>query len=204
VGLLFAGPSVSSTCGTEGGAYGIASPVAFVLSQLNLSLNPADCIGTDWTSLWVNVSDGSSMDPGMMEAVLYDYRDLTLMKTNRGRYYTDLFYNNLPEITMITISDPLLLTETHNKLDHYMPLIKKIVEQGSFVLRTQDLRELDDLLKLLQLKASTGLEDLILQLRNDLRNPATHMDFGFKVLDSLKPPDRINGREQINPQLPRK
>jgi hypothetical protein len=101
--------------------------------------------------------------------VLWNFRDEVLQKTDSGRNYINLFYQNSPEIISIFITDPEIKIQTAKALKEMLPYAVSIVEGDEIVIEQRLMDEIEYICDSLSAKARPALAETIMRLKKELK-----------------------------------
>lgn len=95
--------------------------------------------------------------------LLYRVRDEILSQTSMGQHYTDLYYENSPEIVQILLSNPDLKNEAYSTLQIWKPYLQALADgQGDTVTITAgQVQAMQNFLDHLSAQASPSLQQTV-------------------------------------------
>ncbi|HEU4388988.1 MAG TPA: SBBP repeat-containing protein, partial [Blastocatellia bacterium] len=126
----------------------------------------------------INFSDP---DGGVTLSTARDFRDDVLAKTQRGRKYTQLYYQFSTEAVQIMMFNPMLTLRSREIVERYQPLIRDMVNGKSVTLTDGDLAEIDGFMNAFAAKGSPELKEAVKVACHDLRDPEMHAEFGIAI-----------------------
>src|SRR5439155_17814723 len=141
-------------------------------------------------------------------SLAYGFRDGVLANTDRGRKYSETYYQNAGELVRLLLFNPRLFSRLSESLQRYQPVMQSLVDreqsvaarmssssqadssawiatrQQQLISVTQaELNDVDDLLNSLSnAGASESLRNSIQQIRRDIHAPAVQTEFGISVV----------------------
>lgn len=164
--------------GDASGTFGYANPIDEVMAQLDLSLNPLDCVDLCAATEVADQTD-SSRDTLRVTRL---FRDHVLSTTDRGRQYTELYYRHTNAIVAIMREHPMLAIRTAVLYQRNLDLLEAVIEGRSQVIGTEQVGDIDALIARYQQRTNDPAlrRDLGL-IRSDLRDPAVLAEFGISL-----------------------
>lgn len=102
-------------------------------------------------------------------ALLRTFRDEVIARSEVGRRYVASIYEHSQEIADILIRNPLLCLETANVIDSLLPGIESFSETKEILLTVSQRELIAAVLDAFETKAGTPLQELIKQVKDDLR-----------------------------------
>lgn len=116
------------------------------------------------------------------QTLLKEFRDEVLAKHKKGVSYTNLYYINSPEITLIILSNKDIKTHAKKILIELLPVAKALLEKGESELSQQLIDDIDALLNEIAHKASFKLREVIKMAKSDLIKKEIFKELGIKVI----------------------
>ena len=101
--------------------------------------------------------------------VLWNFRDEVLQKTDSGRNYINLFYQNSPEIISIFIAHPEIKIQTANALKEMLPYAVSLLNGDEIVIEQGLIDEIEFISDCISAKASPTLAETIMRLIKELK-----------------------------------
>jgi hypothetical protein len=124
--------------------------------------------------------------PSDAPELAYAFRDDVLARSPRGRAYTKLYYDHASEAVRIAMLNPVLILRSREILERYKPVIQSMVNGQGATFTDGDLDEIDAFITSFAERGSSELLETVRELRNDLRNPDAHREFGIRVIKGSK------------------
>lgn len=115
------------------------------------------------------------------QKLLTEFKDKVLAKHKKGVTYTNLYYLNSPEITLIILSNPDIKTHAKNILIKLLPVATALLEKGEAELSQQLIDDMDALLNEVAHKASSKLIEVIKMAKSDIIKKEIFKELGFKI-----------------------
>ncbi|PYS59555.1 MAG: hypothetical protein DMF74_21020, partial [Acidobacteria bacterium] len=141
-------------------------------------------------------------------SLAYGFRDGVLANTDRGRKYSETYYQNAGELVRLLLFNPRLFSRLSESLQRYQPVMQSLVDREQLVaarlssssqadssvwiaVRRQqpisvtqaELNDVDDLLNSLSnAGASQSLRTSIQQIRSDIHDGDVQAEFGINVV----------------------
>jgi len=113
--------------------------------------------------------------------LLKEFRDEVLAKQEKGLAYTNLYYINSPEITLIILSNQDINTHAKKILIELLPVVKALLKKGEAELSQQLIDEIDALLNEIAHKASSQLREAIKMAKSEIIKKEIFKELGFKI-----------------------
>ncbi len=168
VGLVIAG----------GGDTCWANTAANVLNNLNLSMNHLDCVDNPCAA--ADAADATA-DPVLTAGLLYQLRDSVFGRTEQGKAYIRLFYDNAFAWAFLYTRRPKLRKAVAKALDANLDVLQALGEGRALALPAKRIVAVDKLLAA-HIRLSRGeLREAFQRLRADLNNPEVQQAFGVRV-----------------------
>jgi hypothetical protein len=109
------------------------------------------------------------------------FRDDVLKADPIGQAFVRRLYDRSHEVALILVLNPSLRKRTRNLLDDLLPAIESILQGYEVVLSERKLKKINRLLNAFARKASPELQALIEDVKAELQNEYTMMQFGISV-----------------------
>ncbi len=114
------------------------------------------------------------------------FRDNVLAQSERGRNYTQLYYQVADEAVRVLTLNPMLLLRTSDIMQRYKPAVEAMVKGEPVTLTTGDLEEIDNFLNAVAAKGSDDLQQSVQRICTDLRDTQVQKEFKVTVVKGAK------------------
>ena len=115
------------------------------------------------------------------QTLIKEFRDEILAKHEKGITYTNLYYINSPEVTLIILSNEDIKAFARKILIELLPVVTALLEKGEAELSQQLIDDMDTLLNAVAHKASSKLREVIKMAKSDLIKKEIFKDLGIKI-----------------------
>jgi len=136
----------------------------------------------------------------------YSFRDKVLSRTERGKYYTRIYYEHAGEVVRLLLFNPRLFSRVRDSFERYQPVMQSLVDreqaaaariaspsqasawiaarrQQPISITQAELDDVDDLLNSLSnAGASESLRNSIQEIRREINDPGVQAEFGINVV----------------------
>ena len=116
------------------------------------------------------------------QELLNKFRDEVLARYEKGIIYTNLYYINSPEITLIILSNKDIKTHAKKILIELLPVVTALLKEEEAELSQQLIDDIDTLLNEIAHKASIPLREVIKMAKSDLIKKEIFKEMGIKVI----------------------
>ena len=116
------------------------------------------------------------------QEILKKFRDEVLARHEKGVVYTNLYYINSPEITLIILSNKDIKTHAKKILIELLPVDTALLKEEEAELSQQLIDDIDTLLNEISHKASIPLREVIKMAKSDLIKKEIFKKMGIKVI----------------------
>jgi len=116
------------------------------------------------------------------QEILRKFRDEVLASHEKGVVYTNLYYINSPEITLIVLSHKDIKTHAKKILIELLPVVTALLKEGEAELSQQLIDNIDTLLNEIAHKASIQLREVIKMAKSDLIKKEIFKEMGIKII----------------------
>ncbi|MEW6363739.1 MAG: hypothetical protein AB1714_03770 [Acidobacteriota bacterium] len=120
-------------------------------------------------------------DAGQQADSLRQYRDEVLGSSDRGRLYTQQYYEHSAEVAHLALTHPDIGYALTEALVRYGPLIEQLGASGHAEITDQDLSDVTGIIDSIRPYASEQLETSLMQLREDLASDRAQQELGFVI-----------------------
>ena len=115
------------------------------------------------------------------QKLLKEFRDEVLARHEKGVMYTNLYYINSPEITLIILSHKDIKTHANKIRIELLPVVKALLKKGEAELSQQLIDDSDTLLNEIAHKASSQLREVIKMAKSDIIKKELFKELGIKI-----------------------
>jgi len=115
------------------------------------------------------------------QKILKEFRDEVLARHEKGVIYTNLYYFNSPEITLIVLSNKDIKTHAQKILMELLPIITALLKKGEAEMSQQLLDDIDALLNEMAHKASSPLREVIKMAKSEIIKKEIFKELGIKI-----------------------
>jgi len=115
------------------------------------------------------------------QTLIKEFRDEILARHEKGITYTNLYYINSPEVTLIILSNEDIKAFARKILIELLPVVTALLEKGEAELSQQLIDDMDTLLNAVAHKASSKLREVIKMAKSDLIKKEIFKDLGIKI-----------------------
>lgn len=122
-------------------------------------------------------------EPGRQAASLRQYRDEVLSRTDRGRFYTRLYYEHGAEVVHLALTHPHIGAALTDALARYGPLIGQLGASRRAEITDRDLSEVKGIIDAIRAHASDRLRGTLDRLGNDLEDARALEELGFALVE---------------------
>lgn len=116
------------------------------------------------------------------QKLLEEFRDEVLARHEKGVMYTNLYYINSPEITLIILSHKDIKTHANKILIELLPVVTALLKKGEAELSQQLIDDSDTLLNEIAHKASSQLREVIKMAKSDIIKKELFKELGIKII----------------------
>lgn len=114
---------------------------------------------------------------------LRQYRDEVLSRTNRGRSYTQLYYEHGAEVVQLALTHPNIGAVLTDAFARYGPLIGQLAASGHAEITDLDLSAVKGIIDSIRPQASDRLRCTLDRLGNDLDDDRALEELGFDLVE---------------------